>query len=178
MTKSIEDAIKDGTIEDKISKLEAHKRAIEEKIKECQEAWEKSKKPKLAIPFVPEEGEKYCLYINGHYCTTTNGENEYDFAHIKEGNAFRTKEEAELAYEKLCAEAELLRMCDGLDIMDEGVKVFGPRFDRDDKCWYPDYWDTFLFYPYRFASQESCQDAINKLGDRKLRLILNIPVED
>lgn len=178
MTKAIEDAIKNATIEDKISKLEAHKREIEEKIKEYQEAWEKSKNPKLAIPFVPDEGEEYWLYLNEHYCSTPNEKTEGDFARIKAGNSFRTKEEAELAYEKLCAEAELLRMCDGLDIMDEGVKVFGPRFDRDDKCWYPDYWDTFLFYPYRFASEQSCVDAINKLGDRKLRLILNIPLED
>lgn len=121
MTKAIEYAIKDGTIEDKISKLEAHKREIEAKIKECQEAWEKSKKPKLAIPFLPEEGEKYWLYLTGpYYCTTTNEKDEDDFTRIKEGNCFRTKEEAELAYEKRCAEAELLRMCDGLDIIERG----------------------------------------------------------
>lgn len=178
MTKAIEDAIKDGTIEDKISKLEAHKREIEAKIKECQEAWEKSKNPKLAIPFVPEEGEKYWLYLTGsYYCTTTNEKDEDDFARIKEGNCFRTKEESELAYEKRCAEAELLRMCDGLDIIERGEVVI-PEFNRNDKCWTPTSWHLMLSSPYRFASQESCQDAINKLGDRKLRLIFNIPLED
>ena len=177
MTKRIETAIAAGTIEDKIAKLEAHKKAIEAKIAECQDAWERSKKPKLAIPFVPEEGEKYWLYASGYYIETTNDKTESDFDRIKEGDCFRTKEEAELAYEKRCAEAELLRMCDGLDIIENGI-VIVPQFCRDDKLWVATEWYISLACPYRFASYESCKAAINKLGDRKLRLIFNIPLED
>lgn len=177
MTKRIETAIAAGTIEDKIAKLEAHKKAIEAKIAECQDAWERSKKPKLAIPFVPEEGEKYWLYMNESYIETTNEKAVGDFDRIKEGNCFRTNEEAKLAYEKYCAEAELLRMCDGLDIIGNGI-VITPQFCRDDKRWFATQWFVSLTCPYRFASYESCNAAINKLGDRKLRLIFNIPLED
>lgn len=177
MTKRIESAIAAGTIEDKIAKLEAHKKAIEEKIAECQEAWKRSKKPKLAIPFVPEEGEKYWLYMNDYYMETINEKAVGDFDRIKVGNSFRTEEEAKLAYEKLCAEAELLRMCDEMDIIGNGI-VITPQFCRDDKRWFATEWFVSLTCPYRFASYESCRDAIDKLGDRKLRLIFNIPLED
>lgn len=177
MTKRIETAIAAETIEDKIAKLEAHKKAIEAKITGCQGAWERSKKPKLAIPFEPEAGEKCWLYASGYYIETTNDKTESDFDRIKEGNSFRTKEEAELAYEKLCAEAELLRMCDGLDII-EMCEVFFPEFDRNDKLWKSGEWSILLSSSYRFASRESCQAAIDKLGDRKLRLVFNIPLED
>lgn len=47
MSKAIDTAIKNNTIEDKIAKLEAHKKAIEEKISECKQALERSKKPEL-----------------------------------------------------------------------------------------------------------------------------------
>ena len=177
MTKRIETAIAAGTIEDKIAKLEAHKKAIEAKIAECQDAWERSKKPKLAIPFVPEEGEKYWLYASGYYIETPNDKTGGDFDRIKEGNTFRTNEEAKLAYEKRCAEAELLRMCDGLDIIENGI-VIVPQFCRDDKLWVATEWYVAIACPYRFASRESCKAAINTLGDRKLRLIFNIPLED
>lgn len=179
MTKKIEAAVKNGTIKDKIEKLEAHKREVEAKIKECQEALERSKKTKLAIPFVPEEKEKYWYYsYSGEILDTSNENYDGDVNQIKTGNSFRTEEEAKLAYEKRCAETELLMMCDGLDVIEVCVKVFIPRFDRDDEHWYAEFWDTFLFSPYRFASEESCQAAIDKLGDRKLRLIFNIPLED
>lgn len=106
----------------------------------------------------------------------TMTKSESDFDRIKEGNSFRT-EEAKLAYEKLCAEAELLRMCDGLDIIEKGI-VIVPQFCRDDKLWVATEWYVSLACPYRFESYESCKAAINKLGDRKLRLIFNIPLED
>lgn len=185
ITKTIEAAIKDGTIEDKIEKLEAHKREIEAKIKECQEALERSKKPKLAIPFVPEEKEKYWLYTTGpYYCTTANEKDEDDFARIKAGNCFRTKEEAKLAYEKRCAETELLMLCDGLEregsekIWFPVLQVFCSNGRPYSSIWKvtSDNYDKMI--PYRFASAESCQAAIEKLGDRKLRLVFNIPLED
>lgn len=177
MTKAIEAAIKDGTIKDKIEKLEAHKREIEEKIKECKEAWEKSKKPKLAIPFVPEEGEKYWYYDTLlPYCyDTTNEKGVGNEIQIQIGNSFRTEEEAKLAYEKRCAETELLMLCDGLDLKEKAH--FVPCF-VEEKKWSIDSWYKYTLCPYRFASRESCQAAIEKLGDRKLRLIFNIPLKD
>ena len=85
--------------------------------------------------------------------------------------------EDKLAYEKICAEAELLRMCDGLDIIENGI-VIVPQFCRDDNRWVATEWYVAIACPYRFKSYESCKSAINKLGDRKLRLIFNIPLED
>lgn len=162
------------TIEDKITKLEAHKKAIEEKIAECQKALERSKKPKLAIPFVPKEGDEYWYYntllLNCHNKTNENGLG--DEIQIQIGNSFRTEEEAKVAYEKRCAETELLMLCDGL----EKDQCFVPYFDDKERCIV--YWNWHKTCPYRFASKESCQAAINKLGERKLRLVFNIPLRE
>lgn len=133
MTKVIELSLKNGTIEEKISKLEAHKKVIEEKIDECKEAL-KEYKEKLAF-------EKQCAYIK-------------------------------LEYEKKCAEAELLSMCDGIGL-DKGYYI-GLLHS---KMWYPGYFTGMVACPYRFASKESCQEAIEKLGDRRLKLVFNIPLE-
>ena len=176
MTKAIDAAIKDGTIEDKIVKLEAHKKAIEEKIAECKEALERSKKPKLAIPFMPKAGEKYWLYINGRYCSTINEKTQGDIERIKEGNSFRTEDEAKLAYEKRCAETELLMMCDFFELSNK--QYYTPFFGNKDKIWNAESSFNCTMSPYRFASEELCQAAIDKLGDRKLRLIFNIQLKD
>ena len=172
MTKSIELAVKNGTIEDKIAKLKARKEFIEAKIDECQKALEESKKPKLAIPFVPKLGEKYYFYIpDGSIFDSENKNTTGDIPLIEIGNTFRTGEETKLAHERRCAETELLVMCDGL----EEETCFIPYFY--DKEWHAEYFRWCKFCPYRFISKKSCQEAIDKLGDRKLRLIFNIPLE-
>lgn len=185
MSKTIEDAIKDGTIIDEIAKLEADKKAIEEKIAECQEALERSRKPKLAIPFVPEEKEKYWYYSYfGEIIDTSNENYDRDVNQIKTGNSFRTKEEAELSHKKRLAETKLLMMCDGLE-REGSEKIWFPVLQE--YCLggkpYSSTWKAVSgtydkMTPYRFASRESCQAAIDKLCDRKLRLVFNIPLED
>lgn len=175
MSKKIEAAIEDGIIEDKIAKLEVHKKAIEEKIAECKEALEKSKKPKLAVPFVPKHGEKYYYDFCGDVLYSCNDGWKDDEDLIRAGNSFRTKEETKLASEKRFAEVELLRMCDGLDLKEKSH--FVPYF-VEEKGWEVNSWYNYKVCPYRFASEESCKAAIDKLGDRKLRLVFNIPVED
>lgn len=185
MSKKIKAAIKSGTIEEKIAKLEAHKKAIEEKIAECQEALEESKKPKMAIPFVPQEGEEYWVFtVTGQFLLFTNYEAVADMERIKTGLCYRTEAEARLADEKCCAETELLMLCDGLE-RKGSERIWFPvlqEYCLDGKP-YSSTWkavsDTYdKMTPYRFASHESCQAAIDKLGDRKLRLVFNIPVED
>lgn len=177
ITKKIEAAVKNGTIKYKIEKLEAHKREIEAKIKECKEALERSKKPKLAIPFMPEDDERFYSYtIEGNVGNVSFYKESTLHNCIAEiGHCFMTENEAKLAREKRCAETELLMMCDGLDLKEKAH--FVPCF-VEEKKWSIDSWYKYTLCPYRFASRESCQAAIDKLGDRKLRLIFNIPLED
>ena len=179
MSKAIKIAIKDGTIEEKIANLEAHKKAIEAKIKECQEALEASKKTRTAITFTPKEGETYWYPLyTGRTVYCVHGNYTEDLNRTKTGRCFRTEAEAMLAYEKRCAETELMLLCDGLNVTTDNVRLSNPYFNREDKKWSVDSWSSYMPSPYRFASEASCQEAINKLGDRKLRLIFNIPLED
>lgn len=178
MTKTIETAIKDGTIECKIIKLEAYKREIEAKIKECQEAWEKSKKPKLAIPFMPKEDDRFYSYtIEGNIGNISfYKESELHKCAAEMGLCFMSENEAKLAREKRYAETELLMMCDFFELSNK--PYYTPFFGNKDKMWNAESSFNCTLSPYRFSSAESCQAAIDKLGDRKLRLVFNIPLED
>lgn len=155
------------------------KREIEqrqEEIKKCEKALEKYKKPKLATPFSPKVGEKfYGYYYNGSTfldkIVCVDESDIYSKRKDVEG-LYKTEEEAKLAYEKRCAEMELLMMCNGL----EEETSFVPYFDNG--AWCVDFWNWCKVCPYRFSSKEYCEVAIKKLGNRKLRLIFNIPSEN
>lgn len=170
---NIEKALKNGTLKEKINNMKREIEQRQEEIKKCEKALEESKKPKIFIPFVPKFGEKYYFYIpDGSIFDSENKNTTGDISLIEIGNAFRTGEETKLAHEKRCAEMELLMMCDGL----EKESCFVPYFN--DKNWCIDRYSWYKSCPYRFSSKESCQAAIDKLGDHKLRLIFNIPLED
>lgn len=180
MSKAIIAAISSGTIKEKIANLEAHKKAIEDKIAECQEAVEAHKRAKIAVPFAPKNGENYWFYTeDGDVFRTKNVEDIRGTTYIKLGNTFRTETEAMLAHEKRCAEAELLRMCDGVTTP-IGEKFYFPALAGKDNttAWVTNFGWLVSSSPYRFASKDSCIAAIDKMGDRKLRLVFNIPVED
>lgn len=169
---NIEKALKNGTLQEKIDNMKREIERMDNEIKRCEKALEKSKMPKLAIPFIPKDKDRFCVY--NRYGKISSGflvsKNDLETAMLL--GAYKTEEETKLAYEKRKAEIELLMMCDGL----EKRTCFVPYFDDNElfvgRCaWYKP-------CPYRFASKESCQKAIKKLGDHKLRLIFNIPLED
>jgi hypothetical protein len=135
--------------------MERHVAEVQNRIEEYKKALDESN-PKLAIPFAPKDGEERYFSCFGNY--------------------YHTTEEGSLAYEKYKAEAELLMLCDGFTKKD-GEEIWSPLWDREEKKWNVDYWRVRTICPYSFASKEACRSAIDKLGDRKLRLIFNIPLE-
>lgn len=158
-----------------IGLLEKAKNGITEQLEEAKQRLEMMKNPKLVIPFIPENGEKYWYYsCSGEILDTSNDNYEEDINQAKTGKCFRTESEAGLAYEKRCAEAELVMMCDGLEDP-TGCYI---RYDASKGEFITDCSIVYAVTPYRFSTDESCSEAINKLGDRKLRLIFNIPLED
>lgn len=171
---NIEKALKNGTLQEKINNMRREIERMDNEIKKCEKALEESKKPKLAIPFIAKKGKKYWFYASDSniYLTERCDDNTHDVARAMVGNSFRTEEEARLAYQKRCAETELLMMCDGLD----KEMCFVPYFSYG--VWRIDFWKCYKGCPYRFKTEESCQKAIDKLGDHKLRLIFNIPLEN
>lgn len=180
---NIEKALKEGTLREKIDNMKREIEQRQEEIKKCEKALEKYKKPKLATPFSPKVGEKfYGYYYNGSTFSDkivcVDESDIYSKRKDVEG-LYKTEEEAKLAYEKRCAEMEILSMCDGLHLREgneiyymlcdlRGIQEFIAVFDGE----------HIPLTPYRFASRESCEDAIYKLGYRKLRLIFNIPAEN
>lgn len=183
---NIEKALKNGTLQEKINNMRREIERMNNEIKKCEKALEESKKPKLAIPFIAKKGEKYWFYASDSniYSTERCDDNTYDVERAMVSNSFRTEEEARLAYQKRCAETELLMMCDGLE-KEGNEKVWFPVlqvFCANGKP-YSSIWKAISdnydkMTPYRFSSNEYCEVAIKKLGDRKLRLIFNIPLEN
>ena len=84
-------------------------------------------------------------------------------------NVFKTKEEAEKEFARRKAETELLYMCDWNG--EEIVYLIEYNDQRDVFDW--NFFD-YIYSPYRFASKESAQQAITKLGKEKLKLIFRI----
>ena len=84
-------------------------------------------------------------------------------------NCFQTKEEAQKELDRRLAEQELLDMCD----WGGGEKVYLIEYN-DQRDFFD--WNLFdyIYSPYRFATQESCQKAIDTLGTEKLKLIFRI----
>lgn len=169
---NIEKALKNGTLQEKIDNMKREIERMDNEIKRCEKALEESKKPKLAIPFFPEIGKKYWSFTrNGNsFIDTVTGVDDIKVCNTLGG--YKSSEEAKLAYEKRRAEIELLIMCDGL----YEKECFTLCFECG--VWRVDFWNCYKSCPYRFKTEESCQAAVKKLGDRNLRLIFNIPLED
>lgn len=91
-----------------------------------------------------------------------------DNCHFKVGNCFKSKEQAQKELDRRIAEQELLDFCG-----DSGIIEIGFDIDNREFCAMGEYSD-YLFSPYRFATKESCQKAIDTLGTEKLKLIFRI----
>lgn len=88
---------------------------------------------------------------------------------FKTGNCFQTREEAQKELDRRIAELELLDLCDW-----EGDSVYFIIFNKTIDTFDTDSYNTFIPTPYRFASEESAQEAIDTLGTEKLKLIFRI----
>lgn len=155
-----------------IDLLEKAEKGITEQLEEAKRRLETIQRPKVVIPFIPKKGDTFYIDRDGYIEDYTYLDNMFSLS--ERGLCFRSAYEVKLSREKTTAEAELLMMCNKFEIS-EG-KYWYPQFKQEG--WVPDYYYSLITSPYRFASKESCQAAIDKLGDRKLRLIFNIPLKD
>lgn len=175
MNKKLAKAVMEGNIKERIKNMKCHRAEIDAKIAEYEKALEENRKVKLAIPFIPQKGDTFYA-IDDEGCTERYTCINDKISLGARGLCFRSCYAALLSVEKATAEAELLMMCDGLDITNGSVYV--PNFNRSFDTWNVDFSIVDTSCPYRFATRETCKEAIDRLGDRKLRLIFNIPVED
>ena len=80
-----------------------------------------------------------------------------------------TKEEAQKELDRRIAEQELLDMCD----WDRDI-VYCVIYNQNSERFDVNLYNTFIPAPYRFASIESAQKAIDTLGAEKLKLVFRI----
>lgn len=151
---------------------------FENLIKQGQELLEKMKENQNAdvskkVRWKPKVGDVY------YYITTTGGIDYFkwvgtsgsstDDRLYEINNCFQTMEEAQKELDRRIAERELLDMCDW-----ESDSVYFIVFNKDIDTFDTDSYNTFIPTPYRFATYESCQKAIDTLGEEKLKLIFRI----
>lgn len=118
----------------------------------------------------PKDGETYWyLYSDG---TFERGfwilQNAILLGRYKIGNCFKSKKDAQKELDRRLAEQELLDMCDNSGVIEIGFDI-----DNREFCAMGEDSD-YLFSPYRFATEESAQKAIDTLGEEKLKLIFRI----
>lgn len=149
---------------------------FENLVKQGQELLEKMKENQNAdaskkVRWKPKDGETF-WYIYGDgtidYGFWTS-KNDNLLGRYKLGNCFKTEEEAQKELDRMIAEQELLDMCgwDGDIVYCVIYNQISERFDVN-------LYNTFIPAPYRFASIESAQKAIDTLGAEKLKLVFRI----
>lgn len=141
-----------------------------EKMKETEIA-DVSKKVKRWKPKL--EDEYFCVdSIGGIKKTFFSLNSNTDVFNHRIGNCFKTEEEAQKELDRRIAEQELLDMVDA-KMSDENCKWI-IEYDPRGPVFYPN--NAFFRFttPLLFSSKESCQKAIDTLGDDKLNLIFRI----
>lgn len=139
-------------------------------INKYEEMLEKSKCPKLAIPFIP--GKKQPYYTADIYGNIRSSFYLLEDNVISKLGCYRSKNEAKLAYKKQIADIELLMLCDGLNVEGEHFEI---RYDGS--VFIPVKLE-FINSSYRFLTYKSCKCAIDIMGHDKLKLTFNIPLGD
>lgn len=151
---------------------------FDELMKSAQALIEKLKKEQVADDrkkvdrWKPKDGDRvWFINDNGDLEDTTylEGCDELSF---KLGNRFKTEAEALKELDRRIAEKELLDMVDS-KMSDKNDKWF-IEYDTQESYFYPN--NTFFRFttPFIFSSKESCEKAINKLGEDKLKLVFRI----
>lgn len=120
-------------------------------------------------------GDIYFFKIGNGSCSWKKFINDdNDKKRLKRGNCFKTDAECLKSIARDEAEQELLDMCDFRDA-DLGIKKgYEIVYELEDKEFFSNWFQYTVRTPYRFASEESCQKAIDTLGVEKLKLIFRI----
>ena len=163
-----------GVIMNNINNLQEQ---FENLIKQGQELLEKMKEERFADVskkvkrWKPKDGDVYYgVMSDGNIRTNIWESDVFDCGYYSIGNCFKTEEEAQKELNRRRAEQELLDMCDWKD--GECAEIV---YDFEDKEFSVEYaFTTSCYSPYRFATKESCQKAIDTLGTEKLKLIFRI----
>lgn len=151
---------------------------FENLIKRGQELLEKMKENQNSdvskkVRWMPKNGECYYVVNGGGEITSKGwGDDIYDEGCYNLNNVFKTEEDAHKELDRRLAEQELLDMVDA-KTSDENDKWF-IEYDPRGPVFYPNNTVFRLTTPFLFATEESCQQAINTLGEDKLKLIFRI----
>lgn len=143
-------------------------------IKQGQELLEKMKEnqipdiSKKIKRWKPENGDCVWVIYNDGSVEETTYLSDIDEHRLKAGFCFKTKEEAQKELDRRLAEQELLAFCNW-DAREPCHIVYCRHLDT----FYPALYMS-AHCPYRFASEESCQEAINTIGSERLKLIFRI----
>lgn len=149
---------------------------IDNLIKKYQELIERLKEEQNTdvskkVRWKPKDGE-LCYFITATGCIGNfyfSSKDSLNCKHYKIGNCFKTKEEAQKELDRRIAEQELLDMCD----WDRDI-VYCVIYNQNSERFDVNLYNTFIPAPYRFASIESAQKAIDTLGAEKLKLVFRI----
>ena len=119
----------------------------------------------------PKVGEDYWHFENdGNLFSRVNCDNECDVFLKSIGNCFRTEEEAQKELDRRIAEQELLDLADGFS-NDSWYEI---EYMTEEDCFTSSRYSALTSSCYRFATEESAQNAIDTLSDDKLKLIFRI----
>lgn len=149
---------------------------FENLIKQGKELLDKMKENHFAdankkVRWMPKDGEHYYSVLSdGDIRDYVWNSDVIDNSNCKLGNIFKTEEEAQKELDRRIAEQELLDLADYDEKEREGWIIV---FDFDLKFVPSNFSHRYACFP-RFASEESCQKAIDTLGTDKLKLIFRI----
>lgn len=117
----------------------------------------------------PKDYDKYyAISWKGRIdCYLWNSDSEDDSC-FKLGNCFKTEEEAHKELDRRFAEQELLDFCDW-----DVTEPYHIAYGRHEDIFHPTLY-MGAYCPYRFASEESAQKAIDAIGSERLKLIFRI----
>ena len=122
----------------------------------------------------PSNGEDYyCINGDGtiHWNIYNDGSN-YCKGALQLGNCFKTREEAEFKLEKLKVFQELEQLADDDQPLDKdgGYSHVCIQYDwKYNKCHPTPNFRYATYSPFHFKSVESCQAAIDKIGEERLK---------
>jgi hypothetical protein len=128
-----------------------------------------SQQEKKVRRWKPEKGDDFWFLAGTSIVKSIYSDGDIDKCIFKAGDGFKTKDEAQKELNRRIAEQELLDMCDWNG--EESVYLIEYNDQRDVFEWN---WYEYIYSPYRFASKESAQKAIDTLGPEKLKLIFRI----
>lgn len=131
------------------------------------------------FPELIEEEKGPFNYGDRYYCISTSGQvggdywinHQLDEGRLSIGNTFKTREEAEFVLEKLKVIHELEML--GRPFK-PGEKNYYIAFDTDDDeiIFYREYRRKSAYFDYYFDTEEKAREAIDKIGEDRIKKYL------